>query len=183
MRHRWAHRKLGRTTEHRRALLRNLATALFQHERITTTLAKAKELRSYAEKLITRARRDTVHDRRLVARELRDRTLVKHLFDEIAPRYAGRPGGYTRIVKMMPRRGDGAEMAIIELVEAGGSAKEKPRKKAEKAETPAPAAEAPAETAPAAEQAEEQAAAETEETTPDEEKKAEAGEEPPGGGE
>ncbi len=181
MRHRWAHRKLGRTTEHRRALLRNLATALFQHERITTTLAKAKELRSYAEKLITRARRDTVHDRRLVARELRDRTLVKHLFDEIAPRYAGRPGGYTRIVKMMPRRGDGAEMAIIELVEAGGSAKEKPRKKAEKAEAPAPAAaEAPAETAPAAGQAEEQAA---EETTPDEEKKAEAGEEPPGGGE
>jgi len=129
MRHRWAHRKLGRTSEHRRALLRNLATALFQHERITTTLAKAKELRSYAEKLITRARRDTIHDRRLVARELRDRTAVKHLFDEIAPRYAGRPGGYTRIVRMMPRRGDSAEMAIIELVEAGTPSKEKPRKK------------------------------------------------------
>ncbi len=144
MRHRWAHRKLGRTTEHRRALLRNLATALFQHERITTTLPKAKELRSYAEKLITRARRDTVHDRRLVARELRDRTLVRHLFDEIAPRYAGRPGGYTRIVRLMTRRGDGAEMAIIELVEAGATSKEKPRRKRRPEASAEPAAAAPA---------------------------------------
>ncbi len=176
MRHRWAHRKLGRTTEHRRALLRNLATALFQHERITTTLAKAKELRSYAEKLITRARRDTVHDRRLVARELRDRTLVKHLFDEIAPRYAGRAGGYTRIVRMMPRRGDGAEMAIIELVEAGTPAKGKPRK--EKAAQAEPAQRAPAEAA-----AEVGTGTEATSETSGEEKKADPGEEPAGGGE
>lgn len=117
MRHRWAHRKLGRTTEHRKALLRNLATALFDHERITTTLANAKELRSYAERLITKARKDSVHSRRIVLRELNSRTTVKHLFNEIAPRFAERPGGYTRIVRMMPRRGDNAEMAIIELVD------------------------------------------------------------------
>ncbi|HHN74495.1 MAG TPA: 50S ribosomal protein L17 [Acidobacteria bacterium] len=116
MRHRWGYRKLGRKSEHRRATLRNLATALFVHERITTTLANAKELRSYAERLITRARNDSVHSRRIVARELHSRTVVKHLFDEIAPRFADRPGGYTRIMKMMPRRGDNAEMAIIELV-------------------------------------------------------------------
>ena len=117
MRHRWAHRKLGRTSEHRKALLRNLATALFDHERITTTMANAKELRSYAERLITKARKDSVHSRRLVLRELHSRNTVKHLFDEIAPRFAERPGGYTRIMRMMPRRGDNAEMAIIELVD------------------------------------------------------------------
>ena len=116
MRHRCAHRRLGRTSEHRKATLRNLASALFTHERISTTLANAKELRSYAERLITRARTDTVHSRRIVARELHSRTVVKQLFDEIAPRFASRPGGYTRILKMMPRRGDNAAMAIIELV-------------------------------------------------------------------
>ncbi len=116
MRHRWAHRKLGRKTEHRRATLRNLATALFVHERITTTMANAKELRSYAERLITRAKTDSVHARRLVARELHKRDMVKHLFDNIAPRFAERPGGYTRVLRTMPRRGDNAEMAIIELV-------------------------------------------------------------------
>ncbi len=116
MRHRCAHRKLGRKTEHRLATLRNLAGALFVHERITTTLANAKELRSFAERLITRARKDTVHARRIVARDLTDRGLVKRLFDDIAPRYAERPGGYTRVMRLMPRRGDAAEMAIIELV-------------------------------------------------------------------
>ncbi|UCF69335.1 MAG: 50S ribosomal protein L17 [Acidobacteriota bacterium] len=116
MKHRCAHRKLGRTGEHRRATLRNLAASLFTRERITTTLAKAKELRPYAERLITRARQDTVHARRLVAGELRDRSLVKHLFDDVAPRFAERNGGYTRIIRLMPRRGDAAEMAIIELV-------------------------------------------------------------------
>ncbi len=122
MRHRKAHRKLGRTTEHRLALLRNLATSLFQEERLTTTLGKAKELRSYAERLITRAKDDSVHSRRLVAKELRDRSVVRHLFTEIAPRFSDRPGGYTRIMRMSHRRGDGAEMAMIELVEL----KEKP---------------------------------------------------------
>lgn len=116
MRHRCAHRKLGRTTEHRIATLRNLAAALFEHEKIVTTLGKARELRPFAERLITRARQDSVHARRLVARHLHDRDLVKHLFDEIAPRFAGRPGGYTRILRAMPRVGDAAEMAVIELV-------------------------------------------------------------------
>lgn len=116
MNHRVAHRKLGRTTEHRIATLRNLASSLFAHERIETTLFKAKELRPFAEKLITRARRDSVHARRIVARDIHDRTLVKSLFDDIAPRFAGRPGGYTRIMRTAPRRGDAAEMAIIELV-------------------------------------------------------------------
>lgn len=116
MRHRTAHRKLGRTTEHRIATLRNLASSLFVHERITTTLGKAKELRPFAEKLITQARIDTVHSRRLVARDLPDRDLVKHLFDEVAPRFAERPGGYTRIIRAMPRRGDNADMAVVELV-------------------------------------------------------------------
>ena len=133
MRHRVAHRKLGRKTEHRLATLRNLAAALFTHERIETTLFKAKELRPYAERMITRARRDSLHSRRLIARRLGDRTLVKRLFDEIAPRFAERAGGYTRIIRTSPRRGDDAEMAIVELVV---------RKEKEKA--PAKAAGAPA---------------------------------------
>ncbi len=117
MRHRWGQKKLGRTSEHRLATLNNMATALFRHERIETTLGKAKALRPYAERLITRARIDTVHSRRLVARALKDRSVVKHLFDDIAPRFTDRPGGYLRIVRTNPRRGDGAEMAIVELVE------------------------------------------------------------------
>ena len=116
MRHRCANRKLGRTSEHRIATLRNLATALIEHERITTTMGKAKELRPYAERLITKAQQDTVHARRIVARDLHDRDIVKRLFDEIAPRFSGRPGGYTRVLRTMPRRGDAAEMAIVELV-------------------------------------------------------------------
>ena len=118
MRHRVAHRKLGRTTPHRIALLRNLATALFERERIRTTLMKAKEVRPFAERLITLARRedDRLHARRLAARDIHDRTVVKKLFDTIGARFATRPGGYTRILRLGPRRGDGAEMAILELV-------------------------------------------------------------------
>jgi len=118
MRHRVAHRKLGRTTPHRKALLRNLATALFERERIRTTLPKAKELRPFAERLITLARRDTdrLHARRLAARELQDPAVVKKLFDTIGARFATRPGGYTRILHLGPRKGDGAEMAYLELV-------------------------------------------------------------------
>ena len=118
MRHRVAHRKLGRTTPHRIALLRNLTTALFERERIRTTLMKAKELRPFAERLITLARRedDRLHARRLAARHVHDRKVVKKLFDDIGARYATRPGGYTRIMRLGPRQGDGAEMAIIELV-------------------------------------------------------------------
>jgi large subunit ribosomal protein L17 len=118
MRHRVGHRKLGRITPHRMALLRNLATALFERERIRTTLMKAKELRPYAEKLITLARRDDdrLHARRLAARALQDRRVMKKLFDDLGARFAGRPGGYTRILRLGPRRGDGAEMAIVELI-------------------------------------------------------------------
>ncbi|HEY2941529.1 MAG TPA: 50S ribosomal protein L17 [Vicinamibacteria bacterium] len=118
MRHRVGHRKLGRITPHRMALLRNLATALFERERIRTTLMKAKELRPYAERLITLARRedDRLHARRLAARALQDRTVMKKLFDDLGARFAARPGGYTRILRLGPRRGDGAEMAIVELL-------------------------------------------------------------------
>ena len=116
MRHNLGYRKLGRTKEHRRALLRNLATDLFRHERLTTTLPKAKELRPYAEKLITLARRDDLHARRQVLRQVSDSGVVKKLFDTLGPRFTARPGGYSRILKLGPRPGDGADMAIVELV-------------------------------------------------------------------
>jgi large subunit ribosomal protein L17 len=118
MRHRVAHRKLGRTTSHRLALLRSLATALFERERIRTTLMKAKELRPYAEKLITLAKRDEgqLHARRQVAASIRDPKIVKKVFESLGPRFATRPGGYTRILRLGPRKGDGAEMAIVELL-------------------------------------------------------------------
>jgi large subunit ribosomal protein L17 len=118
MRHRVAHRKLGRITPHRIALLRNLATALFEKERIRTTLPKAKELRPFAERLITLAKREDnrLHARRLAARHIQDPAVVKKLFDTIGSRFATRPGGYTRILRLGPRKGDGAEMAYLELV-------------------------------------------------------------------
>ena len=121
MRHRVAGRKLGRTSEHRRALLRNLSTALFEKEKIKTTLAKAKELRPFAEKLVTLSKRETLHARRHVLREIHDRDVVAKLFDTLSARYAQRPGGYTRIFKLGPRRGDNAEMAIVELVDRDSS--------------------------------------------------------------
>ena len=116
MRHRAKGRQLSRTAEHRRALLRNLATSLFLHGRIETTEAKAKELRPYAEKLITMARRGDLHARRLVAQRLRGRDALGKLFGEIGPRFAARPGGYTRILKLGHRPGDGADVARIELL-------------------------------------------------------------------
>ena len=116
MRHRNKGRKLSRTHTHRKALLRNMATSLFRHERIETTTAKAKELRPVAERLITLARRGDVHARRLAGRKIQDRDVLGKLFDDIAPRYAERPGGYTRILRLGTRKGDGAEMALIELV-------------------------------------------------------------------
>ena len=117
MRHRKAGRKLGRSSGHRKALYRNLITELFRHERIKTTEAKAKAIRPLAEKLITLGKRGDLHARRLAAARLNDPLVVKKLFDELAPRYEDRPGGYTRILKLGRRQGDGAEMAIIELVE------------------------------------------------------------------
>ena len=116
MRHRKKGRQLSRTRSHRRATLRNLATSLFRHERIETTTAKAKELRPYAERLITLARRGDVHARRLAAQKIQDRDVLGKLFDDIAPRFAERPGGYTRILKLGNRKGDAAEMSLIELV-------------------------------------------------------------------
>jgi large subunit ribosomal protein L17 len=116
MRHNVGLRKLGRTSSHRRALLRNLTTSLFRHERIRTTLPKAKELRPFAEKLITLARRDDLHARRLVLRQVDDKEVVKKLFSTLGPRFAARPGGYTRTLRLGPRQGDGAEMALVELV-------------------------------------------------------------------
>jgi large subunit ribosomal protein L17 len=116
VRHRNKGRKLSRTHTHRKALLRNLATSLFRHGRIETTTAKAKELRPVAERLITLARRGDVHARRLAGRKIQDRDVLGKLFDDIAPRYAERPGGYTRILKLGTRKGDGAEMSLIELV-------------------------------------------------------------------
>ncbi len=116
MRHRLRGRKLGRRTGARISLLRGQATALFDRERIRTTLPKAKELRPYAERLITLSRRDNLHARRTVLRSITDRKVVGKLFDTLAPRFAERPGGYTRILKLGPRRGDHAEMAILELV-------------------------------------------------------------------
>lgn len=117
MRHRKKGRNLSRTASHRKAVLRNLATSLFLHERIETTEAKAKELRPYAERLISRARKNDLHSRRLVGRKIADREVLGKLFSDIAPRYAERPGGYTRILKLGHRRGDAAEMALIELVD------------------------------------------------------------------
>lgn len=118
MRHMKAGKKLGRTSEHRRALFRNQLRSLIEHERIITTLVKAKTLRPIAEKLVTLGRKaDSVHARRLVGRMIEDRDIIKRLFTEIGPRFVNRPGGYTRIVKLGPRRGDNAELAIIEFVD------------------------------------------------------------------
>jgi large subunit ribosomal protein L17 len=128
MRHRNRRGKLGRKSEHRSMMLRNMATSLFDKERIQTTLPKAKQLRPYAEKLITLARRQDLHSRRLMLEQITDKRVVKKLFDEIAKRYADGKGGYTRIVPYRSRWGDGAEMAFIELTTAV-----LPEKKAEKA--------------------------------------------------
>jgi large subunit ribosomal protein L17 len=124
MRHQVSGRRLGRSSGHRKALRRSLITELFRHERIRTTRAKAAAIRGEAEKMITKAKRGNaageakaVHARRLAAGRLNDPEIVKKLFDEIAPRYADRPGGYTRVIKLGPRGGDAAEMALIELVE------------------------------------------------------------------
>ena len=119
MRHRAKGRQLSRTSSHRRALLNNMATSLFEHGRVITTEAKAKELRPFAEKLITLARRGDLHARRLVERRIKDRETLSRLFSEIGPRFAARPGGYTRILKLGHREGDGADIARNELLAEG----------------------------------------------------------------
>lgn len=117
MRHQNKINQLGRTTAHRHALLANLASALIEHKRINTTVAKAKALRGYVEPLITKSKNDTTHSRRMVFRSLQNKEAVSELFREIAPKVAERPGGYTRIIKTGFRQGDSAEMCVIELVD------------------------------------------------------------------
>ena len=150
MRHRVAYRKLGRVTEHRLAMLRNQASALIEHERIQTTVARAKELRPFVERIISVAKRSLsapeksahhVTARRVVGADIADRVVLRKLFDTIAPRYTDRPGGYTRLLRLGHRRGDGAEVAEVELIGSeynpesadktakGGEAAEKPKKK------------------------------------------------------
>ena len=146
MRHGYANRKLGRTSSHRNAMFRNQLASLIESERIITTLPKAKELRPLAEKLITLAKNDSVHARRQAAKQVPDDTLIAKLFDTLGPRFSTRPGGYTRIMKLGARRGDAAEMAILELVERTADAEATaapatPAKGGKKAKA-APAAEA-----------------------------------------
>ena len=127
MRHRLNGRHLGRATDHRVAMYRNLVTDLCRYERITTTEAKAKEIRPMAEKMVTLSRRGDLHARRQALRFIYDEKVVKHLFDTIAPRMKDRPGGYLRITKLEPRKGDGASMATIEFVDYGGTVVSMPR--------------------------------------------------------
>ncbi|MCB0319873.1 MAG: 50S ribosomal protein L17 [Bdellovibrionales bacterium] len=130
MRHGKAFRKFGRNSSQRKALFRNLANSLFRHERVETTLAKAKDLRRVSEKLITLAKEDTVHRRRQAYGYLPNKEVVHKLFAEIGPKFKERPGGYTRVVKTRSRVGDAADMAIIELVqEAYSPSKKKPARK------------------------------------------------------
>lgn len=147
MRHNKAGRRLGRTTSHRVAMFRNMVTSFFEHERITTTDAKAKELRSVVEKMITLGKRGDLHAMRQAASFIRDKKVVTKLFTTIAPRYQERFGGYTRIVKLGIRPGDNAPLSVIELVE------EQVEKKVKKQKTAAKAAPAVAKPAPAIEEA------------------------------
>ncbi|NUR07813.1 MAG: 50S ribosomal protein L17 [Nocardioidaceae bacterium] len=162
--------RLGGSPAHQKLIISNLATSLFENGRITTTEAKARVLRPVAERLITKAKKGDLHNRRQVLSTIRDKGVVHTLFEEIAPRYAERPGGYTRITKIGPRKGDNAPMAVIELVteeyspKAGRSATKAAAKKAAPAPEPeveeTPADEAPVEEAPAEEAPAEEAAAE-----------------------
>ena len=132
MRHLNAGRKLNRSSSHRKAMLRNLVTSLFQHEHLQTTDAKAKEMRRWVDRMITLGKRNTVHARRQAAAFVRGRTIVKKLFDDIAPRFATRPGGYTRITKLGNRVGDAAPVSLIELVERTDRGRTEAEKKRER---------------------------------------------------
>lgn len=172
MRHNKAGRRLGRTTSHRVAMFRNMVTSLFNHEKITTTDSKAKELRSIAEKMITLGKRGDLHAMRQAASYIRDKSTVTKLFTTIAPRYKDRQGGYTRIIKLSIRQGDNAPVSLIELVEEELTvkpAKKAPAKKAAakpvaKAVAPASVQEAAPAEEPAAEVAPQTAVVEPEES-------------------
>ena len=155
MRHNKKFNHLGRTADHRKAMLTNMAISLIKHKRITTTLAKAKALKKFVEPLITRSKNDTTTSRRVVFRYLQDKYAVTELFKEISTKVADRPGGYTRIIKLGIRKGDAAEMAFIELVDYDENMAKTPKaaaKKTRRSRKAAPKAEAPVE-APAAEDA------------------------------
>ena len=170
MRHGKKFNHLGRTADHRQAMLANMAISLIMHKRITTTLAKAKALKKYVEPLITRAKDDSTNSRRVVFRYLQNKEALKELYGVVAEKIADRPGGYTRVIKLGSRLGDGADMAFIELVDFDENMAKAPKaakrtrrggkKKAEAPATEAPVAEAPAAEAPAAEAAAEEAKAE-----------------------
>ena len=156
MRHGKKFNHLGRTADHRRAMLANMTISLIMHKRITTTLAKAKALKKYAEPLITRCKEDTTNSRRVVFSYLQNKYAVTELFKEIAPKVGDRPGGYTRIIKLGARKGDGADMAFIELVDFDENMAKAPKaaKKTRRSRKAAPKAEeAPVAEAPAAEEA------------------------------
>jgi large subunit ribosomal protein L17 len=157
--------RLGGGPAHQKLILANLATSLFEHGRITTTETKARTLRPYAERLITKAKKGDLHNRRQVLRVIRDKGVVHALFEEIAPRYAERPGGYTRITKLGPRKGDNAPMAVIELVTEEYVAKAKTARTEEKAQ-------------PAAAPAEDAAEVESTDTTPEADEVAPGAEDP-----
>jgi len=151
MRHGMVNRKLGRTSGHRLAMFRNQLTSLVDKERIVTTLPKAKELRPQIERLITLARNDSQHTRRIASKSIQDPAVLAKLFDTISPRFANTPGGYTRIIKLGPRRGDAAEMAILEFVgfELSKDEKAAPAAPAKGGKKKAAASEETAEAAPA----------------------------------
>jgi large subunit ribosomal protein L17 len=148
MRHQLSGRQLSRNSAHRHALMRNMAASLLRHETIRTTLPKAKELRRVVEPLITLAKSDSMASRRRAFAQLRDEQLVEKLFAELGPRYQARPGGYTRILRMLPRAGDAAPMALMQLVDqpekAAAPAAEPEKKVEKKAKKPAKAEAAPA---------------------------------------
>ena len=141
MRHGVKGRKLGRTASHRLATLKVLATSLLQHKKIKTTAAKAKELRTFVEPIITRAKTGSVHARRIIAEKINDRAVLSELFSDIVTKVGDRPGGYTRVVHLGQRKGDGAHMAIIELVDYSGVIKTKAPKKTKGEEKPTETAE------------------------------------------
>jgi len=139
MRHRVKGRKLNRTESHRDALMRNMAASLFKHKRIKTTLAKAKEARVYVEKLITKAKKNDLHSRRVVMQDIKEKDVVQELFGDIITKIGERPGGYTRVIKLGNRNGDAAPMAILELVDYNDVINKKEEKQKEKREARAQA--------------------------------------------
>ncbi len=141
MKHRLGYNRLGRKSSHRKSMKRNMTASLFRYERIKTTKAKALEVRRDAEKMITKAKEDSVHNRRIIGKDIKDQEVLAKLFTDIGPRYKERPGGYTRILKLGPRQGDAAEMVLLELVAETEEEPKKDKKKTKKAEKQEKAAE------------------------------------------